>query len=735
MAETKEELGQFYRSLFQRIDEGIFILRDRKFVWCNRRAEKITGYTRAELVNHSGAGLFRSREAYREFARGVYETLGRQSCYDIKIPLKRKNGELFHAGLSFCTMHRTNGRIREIIAVGQDLSARKMAEQDRRERTRRLEILNKVTAKIGSSIQLKEVLHYIAKSILKLTGLDSCSIVLYDETTDSLQDYVSIGLDEKFQKSLKWRLRPGGVTEWVVKHKEPLIIPETTRDARSLNSRATKQAGVRATVVLPILSKGKVIGVIFVNSFRPGEMSLDVVSIISSIASQAARALENAKLYRQVSEKVPELSALHLVGKALVSTLDVPELLKEVVTVLHKSFGYKNCAILLLDIGKMELTIGASYGVPSRTVQNLRIKADEMGITGWVARTGQPLYVPDIRKDSRYVGGIKGVKSELAVPLKRGKQVIGVLDVESMEVQGFGDRDLRVLSTVAAQMAMAIENAKLFEEAKRAYQDLKVAQADVVQAGKMAAVGQLAAGIAHELNNPIGGILGYAQFTLSKIEDLNGQGIGAEEVSNLKRYLGYIERESERCKNIVQNLLNFSRTSPLGYVRTDVNGVLVESLQFLEHNLLLNNIKVSKRLSRELPRIFGDGNQLQQVFINIILNAQKAMRLGGSLKVTTRQAKNPDKSKAFVEVAVSDTGCGIPEADLPHIFEPFFTTRKVGEGTGLGLSVSYKIVKNHGGDILVDSKVNRGTTFIVRLPVNHKPSGAKTKIISEAEHE
>jgi signal transduction histidine kinase len=599
----------------------------------------------------------------------------------------------------------------------RDISARRIIEREEREKKRRVAILNKVTAKISSSIKLKDVLRFIAKSILKLSGLDSCSIVLYDESTLSLRDCVSIGLRDEFQESLQWRLRPGGVTEWVVKHKEPLVISDTTKDRRSASSRATKLGGVRALIALPILSKGKVIGLIFVNSFRSGELSPDVVSLISSIASQAAGALENAKLYQQVSEKVTELSALHLVGRALVSSLDVLDLLREVAAVLHKSFGYNYCAILLLDRERMELTIGASYGVPQRSIKHLRINAAKEGITGWVVRTGKPLYVPNVLEDSRYIGGIKGIRSEMAVPMKRGDEVIGVLDVESKEEGGFADRDLRVLTTIAAQMAMAIENARLFEKAKEAYEDLRTAQADVLQAGKMSAVGQLAAGIAHELNNPIGGILGYAQFALNKIESLNGQGAGERELTQLARYLGHIERESERCKDIVQNLLNFSRTSPLDYQRANVNQLLTESLEFMGHNLAIHNISVTKKLSPKLPPIIGDGNRLKQVFINIILNAQRAMVKGGSLTVVTRNAPGEGQSANCVEVAFGDTGCGIPQEHLPHIFEPFFTTRKVGEGTGLGLSVSYRIVKDHGGAILVDSRVNRGTTFLVRLPI------------------
>jgi PAS domain S-box-containing protein len=722
-----KESERFFEILLRDISESVFVIRNRKIFWCNRGSEQVLGYSRKELIGHSPARFFPSKKTFRDFSMKAYRALAHRNRYDVVTALKCKSGGILNMELSLSVIRRTDGRVTEVVTVGRDITARIKTERESKERKRRLTILNKVTAKISSSIQLKHVLLYSAKSILKLTGLDSCSIVLYDEATSSLQDYISIGFSKLFQKSLKWRLRRGGVTEWVVKQKKPLVIPDTIKDLRSAGSRATKEAGVRALVAVPILSKSKVIGLIVVNSYSPGRVSSDVVSLISSIASQAAGAIENAKLYKQVSQKVNELSALHLVGNTLVSSLDVTDLLGEVVTVLGKSFGYNYCSILPLDRKKMELTIGAAHGVPQRTIRNLRINAAEGGITGWVARTGKPLYVPDVHQDSRYLSGIKGIKSELAVPLKRGKEIIGVLDVESKEANGFGDRDLRVLTTVAAQMAMAIENAKLFEKAKRAYKDLKAAQANVVQAGKMAAVGQLAAGIAHELNNPIGGIMGYAQFALKKMQLIDVTEEHEEEIAQLERYLGYIERESQRCKNIVQNLLNFSRTSPLGYQPTDVNHVIRESFQFLEHELTLNNIVVSKTLSKRLPLIMGNENQLQQVFLNMIMNAHKAMPHQGTLTVTTRRVKDDERCKDYVEVVFSDTGCGIAQEHIDRIFEPFFTTRKIGEGTGLGLSVSYRIVKNHGGEILVNSKIDQGSTFVVRLPVNHKPRETKPK--------
>jgi two-component system NtrC family sensor kinase len=304
--------------------------------------------------------------------------------------------------------------------------------------------------------------------------------------------------------------------------------------------------------------------------------------------------------------------------------------------------------------------------------------------------------------------------------------------VESKELDAFGKRDIRILTTVAAQVAMAAENVTLYEQIKRAYEDLKAAQADVVQAAKLSAVGQLAAGVAHELNNPIGGILGYAQFSLSKIKELGMEGEDSDFIGDITRYLEYIEKESQRCKTIVQSLLNFSRTSPMGYGNVNVNNTVNESLQFMEHGLTLKKIAVEKRFGKELPPIMGNENQLQQVFVNIILNAQKAMPQGGKLTVITRCCKRQGASEDYAEILFEDTGIGIPQENIDRIFEPFFTTRKIGEGTGLGLSVSYQIIKKHGGEIKVESRQGSGTTFILHLPIaSQKPTERKNKAFAE----
>ena len=253
--------------------------------------------------------------------------------------------------------------------------------------------------------------------------------------------------------------------------------------------------------------------------------------------------------------------------------------------------------------------------------------------------------------------------------------------------------------------------------------ELKETQQQLVQAGKMAAIGQLAAGVAHEINNPLAGIMGYAQLASEHIRARQQTGIPPSEVG---RFLGYVENmetQSQRCKQIVQNLLRFARSSTHEDVQSvDVNAVMRETLSFLSHQIVSSRIDLDSQLAEGLPQIRGQAGKLQQVFTNILINALQSLKSG-----TRRIGVTTSVSDNWVQIRLSDTGQGIPAEDLDKIFEPFFTTKDIGQGTGLGLSVTYGLVKNMSGDITVDSIVGEGTTFTVTFPVMGMMDGAAGK--------
>ena len=261
-------------------------------------------------------------------------------------------------------------------------------------------------------------------------------------------------------------------------------------------------------------------------------------------------------------------------------------------------------------------------------------------------------------------------------------------------------------------------NRTLEEKIIERTQQLEDAQAQLIQSEKMSAIGQLAAGVDHELNNPLGGILGYAQFTLEKLRKNSPDKTTPKEIDSYIRYVADIELQARRCKTIVQNLLRFSRSSrTVEFEDVNVNQTLEQTLSFVEHQLRINQIELKVQLATELPTIQGNAGQLQQVFTNLIINAMHASPQGSTISLATRYCPALGQFGGTVEVSVADNGHGIARENLKKIFEPFFTTKEVGKGTGLGLSVSYGIVKEHGGEITVESEVGQGSTFTVIIPV------------------
>ncbi len=271
-------------------------------------------------------------------------------------------------------------------------------------------------------------------------------------------------------------------------------------------------------------------------------------------------------------------------------------------------------------------------------------------------------------------------------------------------------------------------NRTLEQKVEQRTKELKLTQQQLIQQEKMASVGQLAAGVAHELNNPIGGILGYSQLALEKISNKSVKDLKNNDLLNFSQYLKDIVRQSQRTKTIVQNLMKFARASTKGVFNlVYVNSILEDTFSFTQHHLEIGNIKLVWNLCPTLPQIMGDASQLQQVFTNLIINAIQAMPQGGELRVSTTYAPK----EKVIKITFTDTGCGILEENKDKIFEPFFTTKQVGEGTGLGLSVSYGIIKDHKGEIFVDSEVGKRTTFTITIPAKDSAFAEKKAELTE----
>jgi signal transduction histidine kinase/HAMP domain-containing protein len=405
----------------------------------------------------------------------------------------------------------------------------------------------------------------------------------------------------------------------------------------------------------------------------------------------------------KVVKNLHRLSGLYRVTLPLHSVSDIDDIIREVSFGVAEFLSVEQCGLLLLDerTGYFEHAYPA-VGLDEAKTALLRIPRKEISHLYHLSQ-GKPLIMNNLKADN-LPEGVKGTDDWAARDIllgwvrKKG-ELIGIIRLANKKEGEFDEETSRLLGIISNNVSVAIENAKLYENLRLQMKELKETQEQLVQAAKLAAIGELASNVAHEINNPLTSILGYAELI--------------KEESNVEHIMGDIEiitSESLRAREIVQQLLEFARKKTPDMKELDVNAALKEVVSLMNVQLKDKKIKMSGEYS-ELPLILGDQNHLKQVFLNIIQNAVDALPEGrGEITVGTHH----DDSYAVIEIR--DTGPGIAADVLPRIFEPFFTTKKE-KGTGLGLPISYKIIQSHNGRIDVKSKKGEGTVFSISLPL------------------
>jgi two-component system NtrC family sensor kinase len=424
---------------------------------------------------------------------------------------------------------------------------------------------------------------------------------------------------------------------------------------------------------------------------------------------------EGKQAERELRRRNRELMALNAIAQMLGQSLDVEEALERVLGKVVELFSADVGAIYLLDQGTGIVRRAAAFGWRSEYARRLPPAAfsaellQQMHQVRATLLSTLGLQLPEAWKGVHEKEGIQ--VSHLAV-LWAEDRIIGGLNVSCRTMREFSGAELNLLAAVGSQIATAIDKSLLLDQTRQAYEELRRAQEQLLQSEKMAAVGQLISGVAHELNNPLTAILGYSQLLES---ERHVDSRGAE-------YAEKLHKQAQRTHRIVQNLLSFARQHKPERLPVQINQILEDTLFLREYDFKLNNIRIHRELDPELPVTAADAHQLQQVFLNILNNAFDAAlerASDGDIWVRTRAAGG------FLVVEFTDSGPGV--RDLLRVFDPFYTTKPVGRGTGLGLSICYGIVKEHGGEIQVRNAVPRGATFTVTLPLQPSGNGPAAK--------
>lgn len=413
------------------------------------------------------------------------------------------------------------------------------------------------------------------------------------------------------------------------------------------------------------------------------------------------------------------LAVMYRLINDLVTVTDLGELMDRTAEMVLEIIKADRAMIMLVDEQSGELLPRSA-----RTRQGLTSACDisfSKTISRRVFETGQSILTSDATKDDRFLASesivLHSIRSTLCVPIKTKERILGIIHVDTVtKVLGFSREDLELLAAMGHQIGIAVENAKLVTELKKANVELKDQQAKLIEAEKLALLGKIAGGVAHEINNPIMSVLGFTGMVCKRLQDA----VPAPEKANeCIRYLNIVQEEAQRCIQIVESISQFYRRKQSSMAPIRIEKVIEAALSIAMLYMSKGHIEIVTHLSPDLPPVLANKGLLQQVLVNILLNARDAMEKGGVLSVST-SFENPP----WVTIRISDTGHGIKPEDIERIFTPLFTTKGEGKGTGLGLSISQDIIKSHNGAIEVESVPGKGTSFIVRLPSANQSSPA-----------
>jgi signal transduction histidine kinase len=562
---------------------------------------------------------------------------------------------------------------------------------------RRLELLARVSSVINSSLEPQKVLNLVLREAVRSMRASSGSIAVIDPHTQLLEIEVAIGLSKK-ARQLKLAIGRG-VTGCVAKTGKPLRVPDVRREPHYVSVRKD----IRSELAVPLIVEDTLIGVLNVDSTRKNAFSAADEELLVALAGQAARVIYNSWLYETVAHNVRQLEALVSVAQSIISSLDPEEILRCVTRDACRLMQTKVCSLMLLNDAGNDLVLRACHGAGPEYLRKPPLRVDD-SLIGVVVRRAKPLQVYNVQEHDRYrhielaplgagLARKEGLVSLLSVPLARGESVIGALSVYTDKPYRYSTRDVRILSALANLAAIAIENARLHGKIVDVEEQLRHNE-------RLSTLGLLAAEVAHEIRNPL-----TAMKMLFHSLDLKFAGADPR-----ARDAEVVAEKMDHLSRIVDQLLGFARSTEPAFELVDINELIEDVLLLTRHRLSQQNVALEKTLAGNLPKIRADRGQIEQACLNLVLNAVEAMPQGGTLFIST--AIHPSSS---IILTFRDTGVGIPPEKRERLFESFLTTKR--RGTGLGLAIVKKIVEAHGGTVEVQSAPQKGSSFLISLPV------------------
>jgi signal transduction histidine kinase len=575
-----------------------------------------------------------------------------------------------------------------------------------RQRTAELEAVASVSSALRSASGRAAMQPIILDRVMAVCGADSALLALEDSQSGDARVELGRG---GWQSAAGQRIPRGrGAIGRAMASGKPWA--QAGAESQSAAALPAAAASLHAAVCAPLIAHGEILGALCVARHAgPGARAFDSgeVRLLASIGDMAANAIQRATFHEQTRRRLERMAALREIDVAITSSLDLNDTLNLLLERVTQQLGVHAADVLLLNAQAATLDYAAARGFRTEALQHTRLPLGE-GNAGRAALEERVVHIPDLRANGGDFSRAPLLAQEsfvayYALPLVAKEHVRGVLEIFHRASLNPDAEWLEFMQSLAGQAAIALDNAVLFQDLQHSLDVQRATQAQLVRAARLTAVGELAAGVAHQINNPLTTVIADAQLL---VRSLNPDHPGHASANA-------IYQAGWRAQRVVQRLLNFARPEEGELIATDLNDTIVAALDLVSAHIQRGGVELHVDLAADLPPIPGSERQLEEVWINLLLNARDALQedRAGRISIVSRVAEDGNT----LEVLVSDNGRGIDEGTRVKIFTPFFTTKAPGRGNGLGLSVCQSIVQNHGGAISYVSTPGEGTTFVVRL--------------------
>jgi signal transduction histidine kinase len=611
----------------------------------------------------------------------------------------------------------------------EDVTERVQAKQAVQQYTERLQILREIDQAILAAQSPEATAQAALSRIRELVPCQWASVAEFDfETREATVLAAHANSETEVRAGARLPLEMFEITEELRQGQVHVVEDILTFPQPPPAVQALLSEGVRSYINVPLIAQGQLTGTLNLGADRPGAFGDEQIEVTRELADQLAIAIQQARLHEEVQQRVQELSAIHETGRRL-QELHTPETLaQEIIAVLEQTLSYEYGAVLLVeeatgrlipfalsDQGRGPAFAEADKGYVASHDVRLGV-----GITGWVARTGQSVRVGDVRQDPRYHPMRDDIRSELCVPLHVGDQVVGVVNVETTRPNAYTEADRRVLETVAAQMAVAIQNARLYKQIQHYAAELEqrvaertkeLAQANLQLKELDRLKSMFIASMSHELRTPLNSIIGFTGIML--------QGMAGEITGEQRKQLTMVKNSAHHLLALINDIIDVSKIEA-GKVELAIEEFDLSALaQEVRDSFTVAAEEKGLKLSLDMPErliIESDKRRVKQVLMNLVGNAVKFTDRGEiEIEVAKREGR--------AEVSVRDTGIGIREEDMGKLFKPFSQIPVEGaprEGTGLGLYLSRRIANLLGGETEAESEFGKGSKFTFTVPIKKR---------------